>query len=121
LLEQASPKPKFIIKNLSKFAKFAMQLNHLFQKQQTCDPYTGVYELEYHCGSCGLSGWSLSWHTWCVSPGKDIGFLYPTPHSFNINYIDTFVIDGDDKAHTLPPTGAGILLTAWMKGGGEEV
>jgi hypothetical protein len=27
------------IKSLSKFDKFAMQFNHLFQKQQTCDPY----------------------------------------------------------------------------------
>ncbi len=86
----------------------------------------GVYELAYHCGSpwsqrCGLSGWSWSGHTWCVSLGKDIGFLYPTPQPSNINYIDAFVIDSDDKAHTWPPTGAGILLTAGMKGDKEEV
>jgi hypothetical protein len=65
----------------------------------------------------------LSWsgHTWCVPLGKDIGFLYLTPQPSNINYIEAFVIDGDDKAHTWPPTGADILLTAGMKGGEEEV
>ena len=37
LFKQASP--KFILKSLSKFDKFATQCFYLFQKQQTCDPY----------------------------------------------------------------------------------
>jgi hypothetical protein len=50
-----------------------------------------------------------------------MGFLYPTPQPSNINYIDAFVIDDDDKAHTQLPTGVGILIVAGMKGDKGEV
>ena len=59
--------PKFIIKSLSEFDKFATKFNHLFQKQQTWYPYSAYH---WFCGPPWLRDQTTAAHNNCCLPHK---------------------------------------------------